>query len=277
MNKFLKKKWVVFTLPFSSVLYLIVLILLAYNTFMYDFVINSNIGFGILYVLFNALMFTLMYLSRKSKLTSLVSNFLPLVTFLILIFAFGNVLLILPLFLVSVAMLFLSKGNETRKTIIGTIYLLLYVLGTVAYILVNSFFGDKIKGTILTKSNVKSGDLSKVYTLEKLEPLLENSVSPDKKYRFYIVDIDNKLHGEIQIVVEPNNLDKNYGLFTLREKGRRKIVGFVKSRGDDSLPTVKWVENNKLEYKFPVWPQAKHTVITKQDVEKDYFSFLFNK
>ena len=253
------------TLLFSSVLYLIVLISLAYNTFMYDFVINSNIGFGILYVLFNALMFTLMYLSRK-VLTSLVSNFLPLVTFLIMIFTFGNVLPITIISCIS-SNAFFIKSNETRKTIIGTIYLLLYVLGTVAYILVNSFFGDKIKGTILTKSNVKSGDLSKVYTLEKLEPLLENSVSPDKKYRFYIVDIDNKLHGEIQIVVEPNNLDKNYGLFTLREKGRRKIVGFVKSRGDDSLPTVKWVENNKLEYKFPVRPQA-HTVITNKMLKR---------
>lgn len=276
MNKLLKKKWVAKTLPFSSVLYLIALILLAYNTFMYEFVINNSIVFGILHIIFNALMFSLMYLSRKSKLTSIVSNFLLFVTFLILIFAFGNVVLILPLFLVSAAMLFLSKGNETRKTVIGTIYLLMYVLGIVAYILVNSFFGDKIKGTVLTKSSIKSEVLSKHYTVEKLEPLIKESVSPDKKYRFYIVDIDNKLNGEIQIIVEPNNLDKNYGLYTLREKGRRKIVGFIKSRGDESLPTVKWIENNKLEYQFPVWGEAKRTIITEKDVEKDYFSFLFN-
>lgn len=274
MNKILKKKWVKTILPFSSVLYMLFLISLAYNTFMYELVISNKIIFGILYVLFNAGMFALMYMSRNSRMSSLISLLFLLVTFSIVLFAFGNYLIIIPIFLVSVATLFTSKGSETKKTIIGTAYLLLYVLGIVVFILINSFFGDKIAERELTKSSIKTGELSKLYTEKSLSPLLQNTVSPDKKYRFYIVNIDNRLNGEIQIVVVPNNNDKNFGLFALREKGRTKTVGFIKSRGDKSLPTVKWVGNNKIEYKFPGWAKEKHSVITPKDCEKNYFSFL---
>lgn len=275
MNKILEKKWAKTILPFSSVLYMLFLVSLAYNTFMYEFVIGNKIIFGILYVLFNAGMFALMYLSRKNRMSSIISLFYLLVTFSIVLFAFGNYLIIIPIFLVSVATLFTSKGSETKKTVIGTAYLLLYVLGIVVFILINSFFGDKIGGRELTKSSIKTGELSKFYTEKQLSPLLENTVSPDKKFRYYIVDIDNRLNGEIQIVVVPNNHDKNFGLFSLREKGRTKIVAFSKSRGDKVLPTVKWVGNNKIEYKFPDWAKEKHSVIKNEDCEKDYFSFLY--
>lgn len=275
MNKILEKKWVKTILPFSSVLYILFLISLAYNTFMYELVIKNKIIFGILYVIFNGIMFSLMYLARKNKMSSIISLFYLLVTFLIVLFAFGNYLLIIPIFLVSAATFFLSRGSETKKTVIGTAYLLLYVLGIVVFILINSFFGDKIAETKLTKSSIKSGELSKIYTEKNLSPLLENTVSPDNKYRFYIRDIDNKLNGEIQIIVEPNNNDKNFGFFSLREKGRTKIVAFTKSRGDAVLPTVKWVGNDKLEYKFPGWEKEKRSVIKEKDVEKDYFSFLY--
>lgn len=49
----------------------------------------------------------------------------------------GDWILIVPPFIVAIIMFFAAGTNETVKVIMGTIYLLLYVLGIVAYFVLN--------------------------------------------------------------------------------------------------------------------------------------------
>lgn len=273
MKGILNNKKITVVLSISSVLYMLYLLSLAYNTFFYKFVITSQIGFALFYILINILFVSAMFFSRKEKLTSILSILFLFVIFWLLIFNFNQAIVFLPPMIVSIFMFFACKGNETFKTIVGTLYLLLYILGIIIFVLSGSFFGDRINGTVLTKNINSKSELLTVYSQDKIDKIVEGSVSPDKKYRFYIADVKNSAKGQIQIIVTPNDMDKKHLLYSLEEKGREKIVGFIKSRGNDSLPEVKWIGDNKIQYQFPGQP-LKTSVIKESDVKKNYFSFL---
>ena len=66
---------------------------------------------------------------------------LPLFVFLIIIFAYGNWYIIAPPLAVVVIMFFANNANETLKTVLGTMYLLMYVIGVAAYIAIDMLMG----------------------------------------------------------------------------------------------------------------------------------------
>jgi len=70
----------------------------------------------------------------------------------------------------------------------------------------------------------------------------------------------------------PNDLDKHYKLYTLYEKGCEKRVAISNSRGDASIPTVKWVGNDVIQYQFE-GEAVKETKVKPQ--KKDYLEFLY--
>ena len=276
MNKLLENKWAKLAISCLSLLYIIFLLVITVNSFLYRIEITNPVGFVILYGLVNLLFVFGMYLTRKTLITSISSFCMMLFCFFILIFDFGNLYTFIPAFLVSIFMFFACKGKETTKTVVGTIYLLIYVLGIVAYILAGSFFGSKIQGTTLTSSIPKDSSVLSLYTQDRIDKVIKDNVSPDGKYSFFLVDIDNKLTGELQLVAQPTHLNKKHVFYNLRDTGRTKVVGYIKSRGDAALPEVKWVGDNKIQYKFPNQP-VKNSVIKDSDVEKDYFSFLYKE
>ena len=256
----------------STIIYMGYLALTIIFSFLYDFIYPSTIVFFIFHMIINLAFLYPMFLTRKTKLTTICSGFFLLLTFFILIFEFGNFLLIIPPFLVSAIIFFSSKCTETAKTVIGTLYFLVYVIGIIAFILVSSFFGSSIVPTTLTEKMSSENPILKVYTQEKIDTVLANSVSPDGKLRYKLIDMDNSLEGKLTLIVEPNNKDKSYLFFKLRETACSKDVGFIMGRGDSALPTVEWKNDNTITYQFPGQEQ-KTSVIKDEDVEKDYFEF----
>jgi len=96
----------------------------------------------VLYVFVNIAALGLMIYTRKQVITMINCMLLPPIVFVIVIFGFGNWYLIIPPLVVMAAMFFINTANETLKTVLGTMYLLLYVIGVVAYIAFNLFMGN---------------------------------------------------------------------------------------------------------------------------------------
>ena len=137
----------------------------------------NNVPLFLVYVLVNFVFAGIMFYTRKQLITQLVTCISPIIAFILLIISFGQWYLIVPPVVIC-AVTFLAAGsNETLKTILGTVYLLMFVVGTLVYLTMLHF-----NLTVQTLANLTECDISK---------RSENyTYSPDYSYRIvmYIDD-----------------------------------------------------------------------------------------
>lgn len=107
----------------------------------YYFEIENPAPLFTLYLFVNICALGLMILSRKQLITKINSYILPPVIFVTVICALGNWYMIIPPVVVMVILFFVNNSNETLKTVMGTMYLLMYVVGIVAFIGAQFFLG----------------------------------------------------------------------------------------------------------------------------------------
>lgn len=126
------------------------LLCLGYTAFMiwvavlnaaYYFELENPTPLFVLYLFVNISALGLMILSRHELLTRINSYLLPPVVFVTVICALGNWYMIIPPVVVMVVLFFVNNSNETLKTVLGTMYLLMYVIGIVGYIGASFFLG----------------------------------------------------------------------------------------------------------------------------------------
>ncbi len=178
----LRNRWVKFGVSFLSLLMPVFLIFVDWLAFAYYLRPVNEVPLFLLYVLVNFVFGGLMFYTRHQIITRLVVCITPVLAFVLLIIAFGQWYLIVPPVAVC-AFTFLAAGtNETFKTILGTIYLLMFVVGTLVYLTMLNF--NLTVQTFLEK--VTECDISKrsdVY-----------SYSPDNTYRvvMYVDDAGNE-------------------------------------------------------------------------------------
>lgn len=108
----------------------------------YYFEIDNPMPLFVLYLFINICALGLLILSRKELLTRINSYILPVVVFVTVIFALGNWYMIIPPVVVMVVLFFANNSNETLKTVLGTMYLLMYVVGIVGFIGARYFMGN---------------------------------------------------------------------------------------------------------------------------------------
>ena len=84
-------------------------------------------------------------------------------------------------------MFFGCKANETLKTVLGTVYILLFVLGLIAFFLVRFLFSGSVSGTKLDANISDNSQIWSVYSRSSVSEAMKNSISPDGKYRYYIL------------------------------------------------------------------------------------------
>ena len=95
----------------------------------------------VVYVFVNIAALALLIYTRRQVITQVNVMILPPVVFATFLLAFGNWYMILPPLVVLVAMFFICTANETLKTVLGTMYLLMYVIGAAAYITITLLMG----------------------------------------------------------------------------------------------------------------------------------------
>ncbi len=282
-NMWVKRCVSVFTLSYAAVITLLTL-----ASFLYDlvFVEEKKAAFLVVYGLAALVFLVLMIYTRDIFMTKLISVLLLPIVFFLLIFNIknGNWILIVPPFIVAITMFFASGANETLKVILGTIYLLLYVLGIVAYVLCNMLFGSTSVETTLDMNLDPKSTVYSYYKndLQHLSELVsdDNAISPDGRYRFYLADVKDNKDGCLKIYVVPSGKDIKLKFFSLNEKGIRKKIATNGTRGVVP-PSVGWTViqedgKNILYLAYRLTPQDTSWKLSKVTnmPKKDYLEFL---
>ena len=138
---FFKNVWFRRAVALLCTSYTAMLVWLAWLNFAYFIEYENTTSLFVLYLFVNIAALGLMIYTRHQVFTMINVMLMPPVIFLITIFAYGNLYLILPPVCVMVAMFFICGANETLKTVLGTMYLLMFVVGIAGYLAVDMLMG----------------------------------------------------------------------------------------------------------------------------------------
>ena len=131
--KIIKNRWFLFGVSLLSFIYVLILFNIVVNTFACYLEINNFSAMMVLYVFVNFIFGVIMFFTRKQIPTIITALIIPILTFVLMIVGFGQWYLIIPPLAVS-AVIFLSSGiGEACKTVMGTLLLIMFVVGALAY------------------------------------------------------------------------------------------------------------------------------------------------
>ncbi len=198
-----------------SLLYCLLMILLAVLSFFYTVEIPQKAACCLVLILISGGALAAMLYSRRQILTKICSVLLLPVLLPTVLLCFGEWELIVPLVVTALLAFFLCGCTETVKTIFGTIFLLLYVLGSLAYFLGISLFSTS------TTAN-----------------LMESGVAPSRKYRYEVINTEDSSNGSTVVIVEPNDFDISLGVMEFRAEGYERTVSL--QRPMQSETTIRW-------------------------------------
>lgn len=173
----------------------------SYLSIFYEISIPNKVTFCLALSTISLLSLAAMLYSRFQILTRLVGLLLLLAAFPLILLCFGEWELIVPIAITALLIFFLSGTGETIKTIFGVIYLLLYILGSLAYFMLISFFAGSTQQVVL-----------------------ESGTSPSEAYRYEMIQTDDSSGGYIEIHVEPNDRDIQLPLISFIAVGYDRTV-----------------------------------------------------
>ena len=281
--------WVKRSVSVFNLAYFAVICMFTFATFLYDleFVPGKEVTFFVIYFIASLTFMGLMIYSRREIVTKIISVTLLPVCFLLILFNWGDWILIVPPFIVALVMFFASGVHETTKVVLGTIYLLLYVLGLVGFLVLRMLFGGSSVTTPLDTNLTNYGDVYDLYQGEQFNRLVntengvardENLISPDGKYKIVLYDVQDNDKGRIKICVIPYGQDIELKFFTLKQKGIEKTISNKGTRG--TIPEVGWEKdpktgNYRVYYVLSQGAVRKYATVNDNNMpKKQYFEFL---
>lgn len=289
MRDFFSNPWVKRSVSVFNLAYFAVICMFTFATFLYDleFVPGKEVTFFVIYFIASLTFMGLMIYSRREIVTRIISVTLLPVCFLLILFNWGDWILIVPPFIVALVMFFASGVHETTKVVLGTIYLLLYVLGLVGFLVLRMLFGGSSVTTPLDTNLTNYGDVYDLYQGEQFNRLVntengvardENLISPDGKYKIVLYDVQDNDKGRIKICVIPYGQDIELKFFTLKQKGIEKTISNKGTRG--TIPEVGWEKdpktgNYRVYYVLSQGAVRKYATVNDNNMpKKQYFEFL---
>lgn len=178
------------SLSFLGIVYSVLLCYLIKTAFFCDIEYTNRILFAIVGAVIAVTVGFLDYFTRRSPVTSILGMINMVLLFPLVMFEWGNWPLIVPAAAVTLFGFFCCHMNETAKTVFGTIFLLLYIIGGIAFYFVTNFFFVKTENTYIAEE-----------------------ASPSGMFRYYTLDVKNNASGKIVVYIQPNTLDKENGMF----------------------------------------------------------------
>jgi hypothetical protein len=200
IKNILTNKWFKLAVSLLTGIYTALLVFFVYAVLFYDIEYTNKLQFAVVYSIFSFLMCGLMLYTRQSLFCAVFAMFNMLLLLPTLLVDFGNWPLLIPAILVTLFSFFSCKMNVTLKTVFGTIFLLMYIVGGVGYYLVMNVFRASTTDT-----------------------LIASEVSPSGSFRYYTLDVKNNATGKIVVYVEPNNLDVDLKFIKLDNTIRKMI------------------------------------------------------
>ena len=235
---FLTNKWFKFGVSFLSIAYPLFLGFVAWLFMGYYLEPTHQGALVTLYIFINLIFFGLMLFTRKQIITRIAAMVSPFFAFAILLLGFGNWFAAIPAIAVSVLIFFLCGMGETTKIVLGTIYLIMYVVGILVYLTFKMLFGN------ITLMDV---DLSRRSTSYRY--------SPDKQYRVVLyVDPEDDASRSVSFYLEKTDSDISLPFLECRNAmGGLHIITSDYNRPAD----VEWkdkhtlyVDGRKREFNF---------------------------
>lgn len=215
IKKIFVNKWFILAVSVLCSAYTLVLLWFAYAVFFYDIEYADKTKFAIVYTVVSLLAALLFFYTRRSFITCIVGMANMAVFFPTLLLDWGNWPLLVPAAAVTLFGFFCCKMNDTIKTVFGTIFLLLYILGGIAYFLIMNVF--------------------RVTTVDTLLSPRGGVVSPSENFRCYVLDVQNKSSGKVAVYIEPNKLDRDMDFIVLRTTIKKLVKQAIKENRDDAL------------------------------------------
>ena len=227
----LKNKWVKFGVSFLSLAFPVFILFVDWLSFAYYLEPVNGVPLFLLYVLCNVIFGGIMFYTRKQIVTKIVVCITPLLAFLLLIIAFGQWYLIVPPVVICLLTFLACNTNETFKTILGTVYLLMFVVGTLVYLTMLHF-----NLTVQSLLEITECDLSKRYG--------EYDYSTEGTYRLVrYIDNDNEERQSASFYVERTEEDIELPyLKCYKHLGSQKVLV---SMYQDQV-TYEWISDKEL-------------------------------
>ncbi len=226
LKKIFTNKWFILLVSVLCAAYTIMLGYFAYVVFFYEIEYVDKMKFAIIYSALSLVTGLLYFYTRSSFLTCIISLVNMLAFFPTLLLDWGNWPLLIPAAMVTLFGFFCCKMNSTLKTVFGTIFLLLYILGGIVFFMIMNVFRVTTVDTLLTPNG--------------------GIVSDSGNFRCYVLDVKNKSTGKVAVYVEPNKLDSDIGSIRLKTTIKKLVKQAIKENKDDALHyDVHW-EGTKL-------------------------------
>lgn len=192
-----------FLLSFVSVLYLKGIVQLAFYSMFYrlDIPEETHVKYCIL-VSLTCLFFGAVMLFTKRQIITRISIMASMPFYLpIIVFNYKHLVLLIPLGILVVVTYLASGTKEGPKTILGALFLMLYVLGFFVFMTVQNILQPATEETVI-----------------------ERGVTPGGSYRYSIVQVLDQGDGNTYVAIEPNDADIEYSNCKWFSKGFRQEI-----------------------------------------------------
>ena len=177
-------KWFKLGVSILTASYTVLLCFFAYAVTFFNIEYTNRVEFAIFYSIFSFLTCGLMFYTRESPFVAIFAMINMVILLPTLLIDFGNWPLLIPAIIVTLFSFFCCNMNATAKTVLGTIFLLMYIVGGIAFYVIMNVFRTTTVDTLIT-----------------------SEVSASGSFRYYVLDAQNKAAGKVIVYVEPNNLD----------------------------------------------------------------------
>ncbi len=244
MSDFFKNVWTKRAVSLLSLVYVGFIAYFAYMSVFYELILKQPIQTCILCVATSLIALITMLYTRKQFITKLASILMLPCMLLPVLMYFGQWGVLIPFLVVSLIIFFFSGMGETAKTVWGTIFLLLYLLGSLMYFLVTSMFAPS---TVTT--TMKTG------------------TSPSGIYRYEVTQTVDSSNGSTKVIVESNELDKEYDMFTFQIKGLSRDVKLERPLNDNV--TIDWTTEKREDITRQLTDISKDISVTLSDAQCD--------
>lgn len=222
MKAILGNVWIKRIASLVSIAYAIMVCCLCYKSIFFNIEISSAFSLCLFVSGVSLISLVVMLYSRKQVLTRLASVIILPAMLPVVLLYFGKWSLIIPIIVTGIIILLLSGSGEGFKTAFGTVFLLMYIFGALAYFLASTLFVT----TTITHT-------------------VDSGVSPSGRYRYYVINTEDSSNGSTEVSVEPNYADEHipFATFTLKEIER---VVYLERPMAESVD-IQWITQSRSE------------------------------
>ncbi len=190
-----------FFLSVVSFIYLFIVGAISVLSALYTVSIPNDLLLAVVLLLIGVLAVSAMLYSRTHPITKFSCMLLLPCLLPTVLLNFGEWALIVPLAITCLLMFFFCGVAETPKTVLGTVYLLLYVLGSLVYFLAVSLFSTNSTSV-----------------------LLESRVSDSGSYRYSLINTEDSSGGSTTVEITPNDMDINFSVISFLAEGYERTI-----------------------------------------------------